>query len=482
MRWLKDLRETLATAKGGEPDLSRLTPAQRAHYEANMAAVASAQAEARASWEESEAIREQAVAAWVLQGPAADHLDGRGGPPQEEDPERRARIAAAERADRDGARAPYRAPAPPPVQISRLATRGRSQLDELRAFLRESGLADHPERVYGVYRVPDRISPALTPHSEAGRLVEWDVVHEPGELPPATDEPVCAAFEADGRWVARRAGEPSVLDEDLALLYCAWAGAGPERCLGIARFPRFAEARWTAQEDSPVVPVVAAVLALHAPGPGADGIRERMVAAAPLQITADQLRLAHVEVLDWSEIARVVHPRPQRSWSVPSPTPYLPSTPQELLGAYIEVVGVRAADCWSAQVTIDRPRELFGVGALSGRTNLGPKLPCADGKPRMRLHGAQQVVIAYRDAPEYAAGRERWSAYQREVLRARLDDATGRRPPIAVSGNLDGVTNPLLRAGLGALSTADRLMTAVDRIGADDPPPPYRYCWPPVEP
>ena len=524
MGWLKDFREGMAAARRGEPDLSQLTPEQRARYDANMAQVAAAQAEAQASWEDAAGISEKAKAARILHGPAADQLYGksdmgpspeeleriraeqgmramiaaarapqkgefakalrqtfdRDGPPEEEDPDQRARIAAEERARRDAARAPYRAPEPPPVQISRLATRGRSQLQELRAFLRQSGLAGRPERVYGVYRVPDRISPTLTPHSEAGRVVEWDVVHEPGALPEAAGDVTGASFEADGQWLARRLGEPSVLDEELGLLYCAWAGVGPEACLGIARVPAFAAAGWTAQESPPLVGFVEAVVALHAPAPGADGMRERMAASAPLQVTAEQLRLAHVEVLEWAEIARVVHPQAHKAWRIPSPVPYLPSTPQELLRAYLEVVGVRAADCWSAQVTIDRPRELFGKVGMGG-TNMGPKLPCADGEARGRLHGAQQVVVAYRDSADYAAGRERWSAYQRDVLQARLDGATGRRPPLHVADDWF-VKSPVLRAGLGALSAVDRITTAIDRLGADDPPPPYRYCWPPAEP
>jgi hypothetical protein len=111
---------------------------------------------------------------------------------------------------------------------------------------------------------------------------------------------------------------------------------------------------------------------------------------------------------------------------------------------------------------------------------MGPKLPCADGEARGRLHGAQQVVVAYRDSAAYAAGRERWGAYQRDVLQARLDDATGRRAPLHIDEDWF-VKNPVLRAGLGALAAVDRITTAIDRLGADDPPPPYRYCWPPVE-
>ena len=498
MGWLKDIRESMAAARAGTPDLSRMTPKQRERYDANMAHIAEARAASQASYEEASGIHREAKAARILQGPAADYLYGRSemgwakgelrhavkqtfsleGPREVEDPAERARIAIAERAQRDVARAPYNAPDLPELRISRLATRGRSQIEELIAHLRDSGLAAHPERVYGAYRVPDRISPHLTPNSEEGRVVEWDVVHEPGELPATSAEVAGASFEARGQWIARRVGDPAVLDEELALLYCAWAGVGPEDCLGIARVPNFRAARWTAQEHSDLVPVVEAVAALHRAVPGADGMRERMVAGAPLSVTPEQLRLAHVEVLEWHEIARVVHPRVQRSWRVPSPMPYLPSTPQELLRAYLEIVGVRAADCYSAQVTIDAPVELMGENML-GDTNIGPKQPCADGKDRRRLHGGRLVVIAYRDGPGYAEGRARWAAYQRDVLLARLDDATTARTPLWVDDDSD-VNNPTLRAALGALRRIDRVTDAIERFGADDPPPPVRYCWPPV--
>ena len=41
-------------------------------------------------------------------------------------------------------------------------------------------------------------------------------------------------------------------------------------------------------------------------------------------------------------------------------------------------------------------------------------------------------MITYRDSPAYREGRERWSAYQYEALRARLDHRSGRRDPIEV--------------------------------------------------
>ena len=53
------------------------------------------------------------------------------------------------------------------------------------------------------------------------------------------------------------------------------------------------------------------------------------------------------------------------------------------------------------------------------------------GADRSRFHAAEHLVIAYRDRDEYRAGRERWSAYQSDVLRARIDRLSGARPPIA---------------------------------------------------
>ena len=57
------------------------------------------------------------------------------------------------------------------------------------------------------------------------------------------------------------------------------------------------------------------------------------------------------------------------------------------------------------------------------------ELPCADGKPRVRMHGGAQVVLTYRDSPAYAEGRRRWTAYETDVLEADLShDTMPRRP------------------------------------------------------
>lgn len=142
---------------------------------------------------------------------------------------------------------------------------------------------------------------------------------------------------------------------------------------------------------------------------------------------------------------------------------------------YLEVVGVRAADCYSAQVTVNHYRELSGRVLDEGSTNMGPKQPCADGKNRARIHGAEHVVITYRDSPAYAEGRARWATYQHEVLLAHLERQTHvRRPVEDVDGSYSD--HALLRAGATLLRGAERIST----IGERRPPPPYRYCWPPA--
>ena len=81
MKWLKDLRETVDVARGAKPpDLSRLSPEQRARYDENMARVAEAQAEAQASYEQGAAIHRRGEGGAHPAGPAADYLYGASDP------------------------------------------------------------------------------------------------------------------------------------------------------------------------------------------------------------------------------------------------------------------------------------------------------------------------------------------------------------------------------------------------------------------
>jgi hypothetical protein len=491
-----------------EERLKYLTPEQRAKYDENMRRVEEGRAQSQAAWDENQ---EREVELRVLGGPAGRYLYGAGmddfgtpdqiehmmadkgvigahrelrakrkgefknavkqsfnvNPvPQIGDPAQRSCVAGQERAARDAARTPYVSPAAAEVRIDRIATRGETQLAEVLAHVHASGLA--PERMFGVYRVPDRISGPLTPHSEKRRVVEWDIVHSPGG---GFSAPLVAtSFVAEEHWVARRAGEPSVLDEDLALAFCLEAGIGPERCAGLARICEFRALAGSSDGETggDMVTIVRGIVALH-PAEGS-GAFERLQAAAPLPLGPPEG--VHIEVLNWRAVAAAVHPKINHAPPVPSPFPYLPATPQELLRGYLDIVGVQPADCYSAQATVDRPRALVQGGFLT--TNLGPKQPCADGEERMRTRGCEHVVIVYRDRAEYSEGRARWAAYQTEVLEADLSKGLGLRRTIAVPDT-------------GFFSKVDRAAGFVERLHPDhwgnwgrEELPPHRYCWPPV--
>jgi hypothetical protein len=187
----------------------------------------------------------------------------------------------------------------------------------------------------------------------------------------------------------------------------------------------------------------------------------------------------HTEVLNWLAVARAVRPDTGRPHVVPSPFPYLPSEPQELLRAYLEVVGVRPEDSYSAQVTEDDPRDLNTArqkGVFTLTTNRGDEQPCADGELRPRLTGGAHVVLVYRDRAEYAEGRTRWAAYERDVLQAALSHGTHVRRPV------DG-PDFFERGTLGRfIGAAGAVYDFVEGYG-DDPfskIPPHRYCWPPA--
>ena len=94
----------------------------------------------------------------------------------------------------------------------------------------------------------------------------------------------------------------------------------------------------------------------------------------------------------------------------------------------------------------------------------------------MRAHGCEHVVFVYRDRPEYAAGRERWAAYQEQQLQARLERATGIRRRIALEGELGGLFGKLTRAA----EAIERLHWDNWFEGTGEDPIPYRYCWPPI--
>jgi hypothetical protein len=194
---------------------------------------------------------------------------------------------------------------------------------------------------------------------------------------------------------------------------------------------------------------------------------------APLELPEGPPEGVVVDVLQWDAIAVAVHPVRQHRAPLPSPYPYLPLTPQELLTAYLEIVGVSPADAYSAQVTHGRPFDLMGRTSTKRgvrRTGGGPDLPCADGKPRQRMAGGHHLVVAYRDAPAYAEGRRRFDAYAEGELEVHLRRGLNLRAAVPKP------TGKLMK-------TVDRVADVVDfftgDMGTEDGFVPPRYCWPP---
>jgi hypothetical protein len=387
--------------------------------------------------------------------------------------------AALERAARDEARRPYLAEHRAPLVFSRLATRGKTQIQEVSAYLASSGLVARPDLVYGLYRVPDRISPAQG-GSEDGRVVEWDVVHAaPVPLPPSSLPVAATFFDGQEQFVERRVGQPSVVDEDLGVAALSAVGVGPEHTLGVAR--HLIIRRYSHGEDGSTS-LISHVTGMHVFRPGGPGIDTLQQIPRPIHVPDGGLPGVHVEALNWGAVARAVQPRPHHPYLVPSPFPYLPSTPQELIRMYVEVVGVRPNDCYATAVTEDGVRDLVAqewlAGGLIEWSSMGEPQPCADGKDRRRFSGGWLVMLAYRDRPEYQVGRQRWEAYQTNVLQASLENGTDVRgavePPV-----LDGLPSGLSRI-VKAAERIDRVL-AVDSAREElKHLAQHRYCWPPI--
>jgi len=452
--------------------LASMTPEQRAAYDANMARVAAAQAEAST---EHTRLETQRLGSQALRGPAGEYVYGPA--PDTLTPEQIAAMSAADmlahsmQQTKDGLKDVLKNPfggrkAPPPPT----ATAG--PVDRAAQSAAERAVRDEAR--------------AGSLRGEKGGVVEWDVVHATSAaLTPVTSAPAAVAFRGEEQWVARRPGEPSVLDEDLVLAYLAQAGIGPEQCLGIARHLSI---RNRNNDDGTGITLthVTGVHAFHPAGMGGAAIKE-LSAARPLPLETGPPSGVHVAVLNWRDIARAIHPETNKPYAIPSPFPYLPSTAQELVRSYLEIVGVQPADCYSAQVTEDKPRDIRAIGSKLGglvsyNTNTGEKQPCADGKDRPRLAGGSVVVVAYRDRDAYGAGRERWAAYERDVLQASLASGTGLRRSVQKLDYAEG-------KGLGPslLRTAERVASVIeffddDPIGesALDTLAPHRYCWPPA--
>ncbi len=513
LKRLKAIRETVSKAmeasmsgSGPTPEqLDQLPPEQRAAYEAALA-------EVEANQRQLDEFYQAQADALPLQGPAGAALNppdpratsqaiqqalAEGGlgaylkaswtgtappkppaaPPRAADPAAQARL---EWEAREAARAPYLAPDRAPVQISRIPAQVHSQFQQVTTHLASTGLSARPDLVFGLYQVPDHIGHDLG--RSKSRYIEWDIVHAAtGPLTPA-GPPSSTFLPADFTWVARASGEPSVLDEDLGITLLSLAGMGPDQSLGVTRVVRSIVED---QEDSAGRTLISVMgTAVFGRAGVSDGVRDRLASAAPMALPLGAPAGVVTEVLNWGAVAAAVHPNSQGPAPIPSPFSYLPGTAQELLIAYIQIVGINPIDCYGASVTEDETRNLRTTRQSYGfsvSSNTSASTPCVDGKNRMRMFGGSLVVVSYRDRPAYQEGRERWAAYQRDVLQAHLERGTGARRPV-----IPMAWGSLPRSMRKVINAAEWTLDAIDTLSGDwtsstNKANPHRYCWPPTD-
>ena len=289
--------------------LEKLTPAERERYEA---------------WE----ARSAAASAGASPGQPRRSAASRQGPPGRparsctasprlpkrrddiEDPAAWEQQMLAERAVRDETRAAYLAPARHPVRITRVATRGKTQVREVADQLASSGLAARPDLVYGAYRVPDLISPGRL-GGEKGAIVEWDIVAR-GRRPAGARR----AAGASSRSTPGRPGRPRgrrTRARSTRILRSTSSRApasGQSGRSAIARDVRHPQGRRATTTASSRID--ATVRGVHVLVGGAGGAR-----APPPQAHRGGSRTvrptASLDVLQWDAIAQAVHPvRQQR--------------------------------------------------------------------------------------------------------------------------------------------------------------------------
>jgi hypothetical protein len=332
-------------------------------------------------------------------------------PPAERDAAIAAEIAAQERAARDAARLPYRAPDPPAVAVARMT--GLHKDGEALQLLAANGLSARPDLVFGAFRTPDLWSP----RSNADKRREWLVLHDPAAASAAVGPEVHeTVLEAGKAWVQRDDGDPAPVDEEVGALFAARAGLEPEQLLGVSR-----EIRWSSPSEG--VPEIEqrGVRVLHTTDERS--AKKALAAEGPAAWPSLPHADVHLELLWWADIRHATRESAEHEPQHPSPDPRLPLEVDELLVAYLEIVGVAPGDC-------------LGVGAGTSRT----ETPNRDGRKRgaARRHVTDLVTILYRERSEHAAGRERWARYCAEQLGRTLTNPHpehgGERYPVQRRG------------------------------------------------
>lgn len=334
-------------------------------------------------------------------------------------PEAAAAVARAAARDR------HRDPGARPVTVDRFVVPGADPHTGL-AVLSAAGVAGRTHEVWGCFPSAAVVRPAQLvdgrlglPASTLGPTtfpwVEWTVVHAGG--PPLSAELAGAAAAVNAgeavtsyvdvvqidraeSWISRPRSEVLPFDEDLAALLAVRGGVDPAWCLGVHRVLDWGVFGPPQQRSVMVEP--SGLRVLGRADAGLRDARAALAAAAPLRCSPDDVEdlPVRVEVLD-AALRAVSDGRPWTDDPAVGETAYpdLPRDAEELLTAYLEIVGIDPGDC-------------YGVSTSVHQQQSAPVLPTA-GEPE-RATVASVATIVYRDRAAYEDGREAFARWSRE--------------------------------------------------------------------
>ena len=334
--------------------------------------------------------------------------------------------AAGERAH---GRSRFASPSARPARIDRFTVPGTDPTAGVRA-LSWAGVPSRSHEVWGCYPSAAVAHPG---HLVDGRLgvkagaagpidlpwVEWTVVHAAGpELATALAEAAAVVATASHgpppdvehvtldraeTWLRRPKTDPVPFDEDVAALLCHAGRVDPAASLGVHRVLSWGV--WGPAEQRHVMVEPTGVGLLGRPEARLGEARSALARSAPTRFEADDDLSVHVAALDLS-LRYQLEPWP---WTQDPPTatayPWLPGDTDELLLAYLEIVGLHPQDCYGVATTIREQQ--------SGRVLPGDAV---------RGDAAGLVTVVHRDDDDYEAGRRRFAEWCQLEVGCQLVD------------------------------------------------------------
>lgn len=294
----------------------------------------------------------------------------------------------------------------PPVRIDRFFMEGPSAPQAYAKVIRQ-GL--EARRTYGIYPSTDLIHPA-----RFGRHAvpwEWCVVHRdpieaanPSYNPtPPGDVTIDVVLRAQ-RWIDRPKSLPFPHDEEVVALLASRIGIDPATCMGISRLLEWGGYPSQPERMISVQPVGAQLVTV--------GRRPPLASAAPAPFGEGQALPPNVRVdlFRWTPISLAVQP----IWTQPAQAmtayPHLPQSPEELLQAFIAIVGLMPEHTFGVSVSVIEQQSAF-LNAGAAQADRGQT--------------ASLIAAVYLDTPAYAEGRSRFQRYRAEQLKVPLDVPRG---------------------------------------------------------